>query len=337
MTPEEIQTRKETLEKFMRAVYRRDTDRIGFAPWLLFDHIDVGQHDLPPIDLFERKAPGSFELLKAGAEPYSILALNSFPEIWIHEKDIRTLRVHVEAVFVRGSSLLQELSHDERARLVRATAIQVVDDLFDAPTPENIARGTKVVGSMVYTLMKDPKAYFLLNRLSAHDPYTLQHSVGTAVNSIILARRMGMTTEEQLNEAGIAGLLHDLGKVKVKKEIINKTGPLDEFEWEEMRQHSLEGYEIVKNDPNVPELAKLAILEHHEDKNGTGYPHGKKTSELHLLSRIVCISDIFNALTTNRTYSQALPVFDALHLMRTQLHHKIDEDVFRELVILFSN
>jgi HD-GYP domain-containing protein (c-di-GMP phosphodiesterase class II) len=220
--------------------------------------------------------------------------------------------------------------------MMRRSALMVCEDLFENPSKENITRSTKVVGSFVYLLMKEPQSYLLLSKLSSHDPYTLQHSVGAAVGSIILGRKIGMSNEKELLDLGLAGLLHDIGKVKVKKEIINKNGPLDEIEWEEMRQHSNEGYLLLKDHPEISERTKRAVLEHHEDKSGTGYPRGIKSAETDIFSRIVCITDIFNALTTDRTYSKARTPFDAFQLMREKLTHKIDGDLFMHLVLIYG-
>jgi HD-GYP domain-containing protein (c-di-GMP phosphodiesterase class II) len=336
MDASELAHRTQTIEKFIRGDHHRDGEYLGFASWLVFDHVDVGGADLPPVALYSRTGPRKFEKLREAGEPYSILALSALPEVWIRDEDIHKFRLHVEALFVQRSPLLKELPTEARANLIRSSAIHVMDDIFAEPSEENIKRGTQVVGSMVYTLMKDPNAYQLLSKLSAHDPYTLQHSVGTAVHSIMLAKKLGLRTEGELNEAGIGGLLHDVGKVKVKKEIINKNGPLEELEWEEMRTHSLEGFNIVKDNPHVPQAAKLAILEHHEDKNGSGYPYGRKAQDVGILSKIVCVSDIFNALTTDRTYSKARSIFDALQFMKAQVHHKVDDAIFAELVKLYK-
>jgi putative nucleotidyltransferase with HDIG domain len=219
---------------------------------------------------------------------------------------------------------------------LRAAAISVVDDLFENPTPENIHRSSKIVASFVHVLMKDPKAFLHLTKLSSHDPYTLQHSVGAAVNSIIIARKIGIKSEKDLGDVGLGGLLHDIGKVAVRKEIINKPGPLDELEWEEMRQHVVEGYALVKDNPQVSELTKRAILEHHEDKMKSGYPARLAWTNVHLFSKIVGTSDIFNALTTNRSYSLAKTAFDALALMKEKMSHKIDDEIYRAMVLIYA-
>jgi putative nucleotidyltransferase with HDIG domain len=294
--------------------------------------IDVNMPPIPQVVFYTFESGRPVEIRKQG-EAYSPLALSNHRTVWIREPEFGKLREYTEKLLTNPKS---SVSHETRMESLRSSAMLVVDDIFKDPSPENIDRGMKAVSSFVYVLMKDPKAYLFLAKLSSHDPYTLQHSVGTAVLCIILARKMGIQDEQELKDVGMAGLLHDVGKVKVKTEIINKKGPLDEDEWEEMRQHSLEGYEIVKNNPSLSENTKRAILEHHEDKNGTGYPLALKAEETHLFSKIVCACDTFNALTTNRSYSKAMQPFDALKLMRDKLGHKIDETLFKQLVLIYG-
>lgn len=294
--------------------------------------VDVGMGPLPDIEFHQLKETG-FEAIPRQGGSYSPLALSVHRHVWVRESDMDPVRAYAQKILTQPDS---NLPQSERMESLRRSAMLVVEDLFENPSPENISKSVKVVGSFVHVLMKDPKAYLFLAKLSSHDPYTLQHSVGTAVNSIILARKIGITDEQQLLEIGLAGLLHDVGKVKVKKEIINKNGPLDELEWEEMRQHSLAGYEIVKDNPELTERTKRAILEHHEDKHGTGYPLALKSDEVDLYSKIVCICDVFNALTTNRSYSKARTPFDAFQLMRDKLSHKIDEELFKQLVLVYG-
>jgi putative nucleotidyltransferase with HDIG domain len=294
--------------------------------------IDVNMAPLPAVAVYVPILDASgFRLLKPADQPYSPLALSAHNSIWIREEDYKAIRNYAESLILnpKGSA---DLPPEKRMEALRRTALLVVEDLFENPSPENVQRSSKIVGSFVYVLMKDPKAYFLLSNLSSHDPYTLQHSVGTAVNSIILGRKLGISDEQELHELGLGGLLHDIGKVKVKKEIINKNGPLDELEWEEMRQHSSEGFNLVRDNSQLTDRTKRAILEHHEDRDGTGYPDKKVFSDVHVFSKIVAISDIFNALTTNRSYSKARTPFEAFQLMREKLLHKLDPELFRLMV-----
>lgn len=298
------------------------------------DKIDVNMPPLPPVAFYIFKN-GKAEMIRKADQPYSPLALSVHETVWIHEEDFHHLKAYAENLIV-NPNLAATLPVEKRMEALRKSAMLVVEDLFEHPTEENINKSVKVVGSFVYVLMKDPKAYLFLAKLSSHDPYTLQHSVGTAVASIILAKKLGVNSEKELLEVGLGGLLHDIGKVKVKKEIINKNGPLDELEWDEMRQHAAEGYELIKSNPQIGELTKRAVLEHHENKNGTGYPKGLKGDEIHLFSRIVCLCDTFNALTTDRTYSKARSPYDAFQFIRDKLAHKVDEELFRQLVLVYG-
>jgi HD-GYP domain-containing protein (c-di-GMP phosphodiesterase class II) len=298
------------------------------------DKIDVNMPALPAITFFQLKN-NQFEVLRQGDQAYSPLALTLHETVWIKDGDFLVVKGYAENLLI-NPNLGSSLPVEKRMETLRKSAMLVVEDLFDKPSEENINRSIKVVSSFVYVIMKDPKAYLLLTKLSSHDPYTLQHSVGCAVNSIILARKKGIQSEQDLMDVGMGGLLHDLGKVKVKKEIINKNGPLDDLEWEEMRQHPQEGFAIVKDNPNISDLSKRAILEHHEDRNGTGYPFGIKGNDTHLFSKIVCIADVFNALTTNRTYAKARTPYDAFQFIRDKLAHKIDEDLFKQFVLVYG-
>ena len=324
----------------------RTAKRDGFCgiPTAVFvDGLDAGTPTFPRISFYRFDANGEAQEIRCKDEPFSPLSLSKNPLIWIREDEMPEVRAYAESLILNKDSHQggdqktgTPLSVEKRMETLRRSAILVCEDLFENPSPENINRSVKMVGSFVYVIMKDPKAYALLAKLSSHDPYTLQHSVGTAVHCVILGRKVGINNERELTELGTAGLLHDIGKTKVKREIINKSGPLSEGEWEEMRGHASEGYEIVKYSADVPERAKLAILEHHEDKNGTGYPLGKRTQEIDVFSRIVGICDIFNALTTDRTYSKARSPFDALQFMKEKLFHKVDEGLYKQLVIIYG-
>lgn len=290
---------------------------------------------LPAIDFF-KKIDGKMEYLRRASEPFSAVEISYQPAIWIKQKDFEQLRDYVNQLFLDPSC--SPLPRENRLETLRGASIAVVERLFAEPSAENITSAAKTVGPFVYSIMKDPGAGLFLTGLSSHHPYTLQHSVGTAINCILLASRMGLTSEKDLNQAGIAGLLHDIGKVHTRTSILDKNGPLDEVEWVEMREHALAGYELLKDHPNplISGRVRRAVLEHHEDNLGTGYPYGKKAKDLDILSRIVCISDIFNALTTKRSYSPARTPFEAFQLMREKLMHKIDDDLFKELVLIYG-
>jgi HD-GYP domain-containing protein (c-di-GMP phosphodiesterase class II) len=160
--------------------------------------------------------------------------------------------------------------------------------------------------------------------------------VGVGLNAIALGKRLKYPADGELLDLGIAGLLHDIGKTKVKPEIINKPGPLDKVEWEEMRNHAAWGYEVLKDNRDVSQRAKLAVLHHHEENTGGGYPHGLTENQISVFAKIVTVADIFNALTTDRTYSKGKSPFDAFKLMQSAMMHKLDRQLFAELVMIYG-
>ena len=131
-------------------------------------------------------------------------------------------------------------------------------------------------------------------------------------------------------------LLHDIGKTKVDPKIINKPGPLDKAEWESMKQHSTWGYELVKNNNDLSQRAKLGVLHHHEEASGGGYPHGLTDNQISIFAKIITIADIFNALTTDRAYSKAKTPFEAFKLIQAAMMHKVDKALFAELVMIYG-
>ncbi|HHU28987.1 TPA: diguanylate cyclase [bacterium] len=129
----------------------------------------------------------------------------------------------------------------------------------------------------------------------------LSHLIGKKVN----------LTPEQLDELSLLATLHDIGKVGVDKEILNKPGPLTDEEWEEMRKHPEIGYRIAMASPDLVPIAKY-ILYHHEKWDGTGYPEGLIGEDIPLLSRIIAVADAYDAMTNDRPYRKAISKEEAL-------------------------
>ena len=145
----------------------------------------------------------------------------------------------------------------------------------------------------------------LARTIDAKDKYTNGHSERVAIYSRMLALRMGLSEEEQ-EKAYYMGLLHDIGKIGIPNEIINKTTKLTDEEFELMQSHPLLGYNILKDISSMPELSQGARW-HHEFYNGKGYPEGKLGSELPVLVRIISVADSYDAMTSNRSYRKYLP------------------------------
>ncbi len=295
----------------------------------------------PAVSFFVKRGKRFRKYRNGGDQFYSFeiqsLLDSGIDQVWLDRRDAQSVRHYLETYLQNVPPGGQpQVTSEAQVGLMRASAVKFTEELFADPSPENIRKGMKVVNNFVNLLVRDPKAFYYLIRLSSHDAYTYQHSVGVGLHAIALGKKLKITAEQDLSDLGIAGLLHDIGKTRVKPDIINKPGPLDKDEWEEMRQHSKWGYELLKDNTDISQRAKLAVLHHHEDNSGSGYPHGLKENQISVFAKIITIADIFNALTTDRTYSKAKTPFEAFKLIQTAMLHKVDKQLFLELVMIYG-
>ncbi|MEM7180366.1 MAG: HD-GYP domain-containing protein [Spirochaetota bacterium] len=169
----------------------------------------------------------------------------------------------------------------------------------------------------VYTRIKsNPSAMINLLDLRAHDDYTFCHSVNVAIISLSLAQKMGYTDDE-IKLIGLGGLLHDIGKVAIPASLINKTGVLSEEEKRIMKSHPSHSYRIMRLDKTLDPRIMMMAYEHHERYDGNGYPRGIAGDKLHDYSVIVALADVYDALTTVRSYKPAFSPEESIQVIET--------------------
>ena len=165
-----------------------------------------------------------------------------------------------------------------------------------------------VVISFISTLRREANVLRVLSPIKSYSEYTYAHNTNVSVLSIFQAESVGLKGEI-LHEVGLAGLLHDIGKIYISKEVLEKQGKLDSAEWAEIKKHPLYGAMHLSTLADVPALAVVVAFEHHMKFDGTGYPETKRRGKKqHIISQIVALSDFFDALRTERTYRKALDV-----------------------------
>ena len=158
--------------------------------------------------------------------------------------------------------------------------------------------------------LKATGAGALLAALEARDGYTGEHSAAVVELSVAVARRLGLP-EEKIADVEQAALLHDIGKIGVPDAVLNKPGPLDDGEWEMMREHPMIGERIVSSVEGLAHLAPVIRAEH-ERWDGEGYPDGLRGEEIPLTSRIVFACDAWHAMISDRPYREALDLRTAI-------------------------
>lgn len=170
--------------------------------------------------------------------------------------------------------------------------------------------------------------------LKCFDNYTYLHSVNVAVLSIVLGIAMGLE-KSTLLRLGMGAILHDIGKVFIGLDILNKPGILTADEFEEMKKHSQLGYEYAREKFKLPTSSYMAIRDHHEKYNGTGYPDAKAGKEISVFGRIITVADIYDALTSERPYRKAMSPSEAMEYIMGNLDTVFDSklaEIFLEKV-----
>ncbi len=154
-----------------------------------------------------------------------------------------------------------------------------------------------------------------LKSLYLKDEYALTHSVHVCLLSAMIAKWNGFR-EKDIQAIGMAGLFHDLGKSRIPLDILNKPGKLTNAELAIMRRHSELGYEIVKSQDVFAVDILRGIIEHHERVDGTGYPQGLKKEQIHPYAQIIAIADVYDAMTTERSYKNSESPFTAVEVIK---------------------
>jgi putative nucleotidyltransferase with HDIG domain len=182
------------------------------------------------------------------------------------------------------------ISPDEKAKIVHSAATNLVKDLFDDPRVDNIKRTKTFAYNMVdYILMEGSAAHSLL-KIAVHEYYTYTHSVNVAAIGILFAKDLGFG-DDDLKRFCTGILLHDIGKTKISTDILNKKGKLTKEEFDKIKEHPELGVAILKETGNGFTDEYTITLQHHENYDGTGYPHGLQKEEIHRCGKIARIID----------------------------------------------
>jgi putative nucleotidyltransferase with HDIG domain len=184
-----------------------------------------------------------------------------------------------------------------------------------------VSRVEPVVGAMVDSVFRNKDALISLGRIRDTDQYTFQHSVNLCVLMVAFAKGMGLD-HDTIHKIGIGAMLHDIGKMKVPEEILNKPGKLTDEEFSVMRGHVTIGANVLAESPGIDPLSIAVAYEHHERWDGTGYPRKLKGEEISVYGQMSAIVDVYDAITSHRCYHSGMHPTDALgRMLEWSRHH----------------
>ncbi|MGM0853649.1 MAG: HD-GYP domain-containing protein [Bacillota bacterium] len=207
---------------------------------------------------------------------------------------------------------------------------------WQSGTSVNVARVRELMLPVIQTVVQNHTYVYSLHQYCMKKDYLFHHAISVGIISAMLGKKLGLNPG-QVNQLALAGVLADCGMAKVSPHILTKEQPLTESEFKEVKLHTANGYKMVKDTPLLKTETKLAIFQHHERFDGTGYPASEKNNRIHLYSQIVGIADVFHAMTSERIYRSKQPVFKVLDMISEDLFGKFDIKVVNSLLQLLGD
>lgn len=245
----------------------------------------------------------------------------------------RLLEMGLHSIYIRDEFNGVEIA-DVISEETRLETIRVVKENFRALEGQhklNIRAVKTMVDQIIDELLADLTVLVNLSDIRSFDDYTFGHSVNVCILAIMAGISMGYH-DTKLKELGVGALLHDIGKMRINKEILNKPTDLTRGEFDEVKKHAEYGFEILRQHPEVSLLSAHIAFQHHERWDGNGYPRGLSKDEIHDYARIVAVADVYDALLADRPYRAAYNVNQALTILRRMAGIYLDPQAVDALI-----
>lgn len=219
---------------------------------------------------------------------------------------------------IHGVRNLQSIKRDiDEAQIVYANSIMYVKSFLDDLRERrkiDIERSEVYVNEVFGTICDNIDSLTFISKLKTHDKYTYTHNLNVSIFSIAFASCLGLGVEN-IKIIGLSGLFHDIGKMMIDQDVLNKPGKLTVSEFEEIKKHPAIGYSLLQADPKHQADVCKATLQHHEKFSGGGYPDDLKFTEISNQAMLISIVDVFDALTSDRIYKPRIDLHRALGIL----------------------
>lgn len=225
---------------------------------------------------------------------------------------------------------IKDIIKDE-TRIEARCLVKTLMDNTVFPESDEVSKIKEVVNSIIDQILKSDKIIYNLCDIKTVDDYTFSHSVNVCVLSLVIGVELGYN-EEKLNDLGIGSILHDIGKMKISHDILKKPTQLNIQEFEEIKKHTVYGYELLSSNNDVNTTSAVIALSHHERFNGSGYPLQIKGVDIHEYARIVAVADVYDALTSDRVYRKKIRPHEVFEYITTLARNHYDARVINSFV-----
>ncbi len=230
-------------------------------------------------------------------------------------------KVHLEQELNRATRIVSKASKAVTTMLKEVRMGKALNANDALPLVEEISN----------SVLRNPGAIISLARLKTKDNYTYMHSVAVCALMVSLARQLGLN-ENATRKAGLAGLLHDVGKMAIPDEILDKPGRLTDEEFAIIKSHPIEGHKMLLEGSGVDEVALDVCLHHHEKVDGSGYPEGLSDQQISIYAKMGAVCDVYDAITSNRPYKNGWDPAESLRKMAEWSKGHFDDVVFQAFV-----
>jgi putative nucleotidyltransferase with HDIG domain len=251
------------------------------------------------------------------------------------ERDLaRQLKASAEPGAALPPARVSQKEESATAQRILGEAAGVVDDLLqDVRMGRQLdpAKARPLVRTMHASVLRNPGALISLSRIKDADTYTFQHSVSICALLVSFCQALGMDAAT-VEEAGLGGLLHDVGKMKIPSEVLNKPSRLTEEEFHIMKSHAALSRELLLGVPGISEMVIQIAGEHHEKVGGGGYPLGIAAPEISQIGRMTAIVDVYDALTSNRVYHKGAEPSGVLKNLLEWSGTHLDGDLVQQFI-----
>ncbi|MFW5686673.1 MAG: HD-GYP domain-containing protein, partial [Halanaerobium sp.] len=217
----------------------------------------------------------------------------------------------------------------------RRNGKRIVTNTFDKIKNGFLDLNTKdlknVVEDITDELVLNEDVLLNLVSLKSTSNYTYQHSVNVSVVCIALGKMLGYSKNE-LFKLGMGGMLHDVGKILIPEEILNKPDKLTDYEYQVIKNHPELGFNYLQQIDSISPLSRIVVYSHHERVDGSGYPRGIKGDEIHEFARVAAIADVFDALTSDRVYRDRWPTYKAAEYIMNHTEQLFDYQLVKKFL-----
>lgn len=262
----------------------------------------------------------------------------------------RLLDFGISYVYLEDKHTKDIKVNDAISEQVKMEAMQTIEKSFDMiknadaddismVMEKNTPIFKKLVEKVLLELKNHEHLSSVMSDVYLYDNYIFSHSLNVTIYTLALGLELKLPPK-QMEILGLGAILHDIGKMKVPLEILLKPGSLTAEEFEIIKSHAEAGFEMLRKVETLPLLVSHCAYQHHERLNGSGYPRGIEAKDIHLFGKIIAVADVFDAITSNRVYHDALLPHEALEILYTGSGYLYDAKIveaFRRAIVLYPN